>query len=63
MRLLLRPLVLAGVAVGLLAGCGPHQPLDDQPPQHGEIAPGPGVFTGADGKFDLLGGSKKKRTY
>lgn len=62
MRRLLRPLVPVGVAVGLLAGCGPHQPLDDPPPMHGELKPGPGVFTGSEGKFVILGG-KKKRSY
>lgn len=59
---LLRPLLLAGAAVGFLAGCGPHQPVQDAPPQYGEIPDGPGVFTGAEGKWNLLGGDKK-RTY
>ena len=48
-------------AAGLLVGCGPHQPLQDAPDKHGEIPSGPGVFTGADGGWYLLGGPEKKK--
>jgi hypothetical protein len=61
MRHLLR-IAFASVAVGLLAGCS-HTPLQEQPPQHGEIAPGPGVFSGADGSFTIVGDSKRKKRY
>jgi hypothetical protein len=61
MRRLLR-IAMFGAAVGLLAACS-HEPLDDRPPEHGEIPPGPGLFSGAEGGFDLLGGKSKKRRY
>lgn len=61
MKVLLR-IAVAGFAVGLLAGCE-HQPLDEQPPQHGEIAPGPGLLTGSDGAFIIIGESKQKKRY
>lgn len=62
MRKLLGTVIL-GAAVGLIAGCS-HQPIQDPPPQHGEIPEGPGVFSGSDGKFYILGGpEKRKRDY
>lgn len=48
------------VGFGLLAGCS-HQPLGEQPEQFGEIPDGPGLFSGADGGFYLVGGGKRKR--
>ncbi len=36
----------------LLAACAEGKPFD--PPQAGEIPPGPGLFTGEDGEFRLL---------
>jgi hypothetical protein len=59
MRHLLR-IALASAAIGLLVGCA-HQPLDEQPPQHGELAPGPGLFSGSDGGFIIVGDSKTKK--
>jgi hypothetical protein len=59
MRRLLR-MALLGAAVGLLAGCS-HQPLDEKPDEFGEIPSGPGLFTGAEGGFDLLGGDRRRR--
>lgn len=50
--------------IGLLAACGAHQPLDERPPAPaGEFEEGPGLFSGADGGFYLVGNSDKKRTY
>lgn len=60
MRLLLAVPAMV-LAVGILAGCGPHQPLQDKPDKHGEIPSGPGVFTGSDGGWYLLGGPEKKK--
>jgi hypothetical protein len=49
------------LATGLsLAGCS-HQPLDEEPDQFGEIPDGPGLFSGAEGGFDLIGSSRQKR--
>ncbi len=36
----------------LLAACAEGKPFD--PPQAGEILPGPGLFTGENGEFRLL---------
>ncbi|MCH7930609.1 MAG: hypothetical protein IH906_00160 [Proteobacteria bacterium] len=43
---------LALVAL-LLAACGPAKPLVHDIPQPDEIPPGPGLFSGEDGKFVL----------
>lgn len=38
-----------------LWGCGAAKPLSDLPPQPGKMMPGPGLFTGKEGKFILKG--------
>ena len=53
-------IALMGAVVGLMVGCS-HQPLDEQPPKYGELGEGPGVFSGADGKFVIIGNSKKRK--
>lgn len=51
-------------ATGLLFGCGEHVPLDEAPPPAaGEFEEGPGVFSGSDGGFYIVGGDRKKRKY
>lgn len=60
-RSLLAILVAGGFA---LTACD-HQPLDEAPPAPaGEFEEGPGLFSGADGGFYIVGGpDKKKRRY
>lgn len=51
-------------ATGFLFGCGGHEPLDEAPPAApGEFEEGPGLFSGADGGFYIVGGDRKKRKY
>lgn len=61
MQLPLRGILML-VATGLLVGCT-HQPLENAPEPHGASGHGPGVFSGADGSFTILGDTKKKKRY
>ncbi len=47
-----------GFVALLLAACGPAKPLVHDIPQPDEIPPGPGLFSGKDGKFILFGNSE-----
>ncbi len=49
-----KALTIALVALGLSA-CGPASRYVIDQPQPDEIPPGPGLFTGKDGKFILYG--------
>ena len=54
-----KALTLAFVAM-LLSACGPARPLVHDIPQPYEIPPGPGLFSGKDGKFVLYGDPASK---
>ena len=41
----------------LLSGCG-GEPFNYEPPN--ELKPGPGLFSGEDGEFNLIGAPEKK---
>jgi len=49
---------LAVALAVLLAGCGLHQDFD--PPEPGGMKPGPGLFSGEDGVFTILGRDWKR---
>ncbi len=52
-----KALTLGFVAL-FLAACVPAKPLVHDIPQPDEIPPGPGLFSGKDGKFILFGASE-----
>ena len=56
-----RSMVAKGLAIGLVAlflsACGPASRYVIDQPQPDEIPPGPGLFSGKDGKFVLYGDS------
>lgn len=47
-----RPRLALMMLCWVLAGCAGGQPFE--PPTAGEIAPGPGLFSGKDGEFRLF---------
>lgn len=50
-------------AAGLLISCT-HEPFDEAlPPLPGEIGDGPGLISGAEGGFYIVGGDRRKRKY
>jgi hypothetical protein len=51
-------IILRWVAVLLVAGCAGVTPYD--PPEHGEMPPGRGLFTGADGEFVIYRGDGER---
>ena len=53
-----RKALALGFVVLLLTACGPAKPLVHDIPQPDEIPPGPGLFSGKDGKFILFGASE-----
>ncbi len=55
---MIRKTLTFGVVALLLAACGPAKPLVHDIPQPDEIPPGPGLFSGEDGKINLLGDSE-----
>jgi len=61
MRLVLRTFGVVVVA-GLLVSCS-HKPLGDRPEKYDESGYGPGVFSGSDGSFTIVGNTKKKKRY
>ncbi|MDF1721835.1 MAG: hypothetical protein P1U65_14280 [Minwuia sp.] len=50
------------VAAALLVSCA-HQPLENEPEKYDASGYGPGVLSGPDGSFTILGGTKKKKRY
>ena len=53
-----RKALALGFVVLLLTACGPAKPLAHDIPQPDESPPGPGLFSGKDGKFILFGASE-----
>ena len=43
----------------ILSGCAEVEVKDFKPREHGDTPPGPGLFSGEDGYFDILPGKKK----
>ncbi len=55
---MIRNALAVGFVAVLLVACGPAKPLVHDIPQPDEIPPGPGLFSGKDGKFILFGASE-----
>ncbi len=54
---MIRNALAVGFVAVLLVACGPAKPLVHDIPQPDEIPPGPGLFSGKDGKLILFGES------
>ena len=55
---MIRNALAVGFVALLLVACGPAKPLVHDIPQPDEIPPGPGLFSGSDGKLILFGESE-----
>ncbi len=55
---MIRNALAVGFVAVLLVACGPAKPLVHDIPQPDEIPPGPGLFSGKDGKFIQFGASE-----
>ncbi len=55
---MIRNALAVGFVAVLLVACGPAKPLVHDIPQPDEIPPGPGLFSGKDGKFILFRASE-----
>ena len=54
---MIRNALAVGFVAVLLVACGPAKPLVHDIPQPDEIPPGPGLFSGIEGKLILFGES------
>lgn len=55
---MIRKALTVALVVLLLSACGQAKPLVHDIPRPDEIPPGPGLFSGEDGKFVIFGKSE-----